>query len=148
MGVAIVSADELVELDRLEELDRIQLYAFSAATFEIHGRKVIVTNPLRTAGRRASDVAHELSHILLNHDLTELRSIDGHLFRTCRPDEEEQATALGGTLLLPRPLLLRLVSQGLGPEQIANSTGVTADMARYRFNTTGVAKQAARRVGG
>ena len=58
-----------VELARLEELERLQAFAFSAATFEVHDRKVIVTNPLRSSGRRRSDIAHELAHILLGHEL-------------------------------------------------------------------------------
>ena len=69
-------------------------------------RMFIVTNPLRSTGRLNSDLAHELSHILLGHDLSEVREVNGVPFRTCQPNEEEEATAFGGTLLLPRPLLL------------------------------------------
>ncbi|MGW1966231.1 ImmA/IrrE family metallo-endopeptidase [Streptomyces sp. NPDC001935] len=142
LQVKIVSADVLVDRLRLEELERLQAYAFSAATFQVADRNIIVTNPLRTPGRRASDVAHELSHLILKHELTEVREVNGTPFRTCRPDEEEQATALGGTLMLPRPLLLSAVRRHWGPTQIAEYCGVTEEMARYRYNTTGVAKQA------
>ena len=62
-------------------------------------------------------------------------------FRTCRPDEEEQATAFGGTIMLPRPLLYAAASRGHGPAEIAAANEVTIEMARYRYNTTGVAKQ-------
>jgi Zn-dependent peptidase ImmA (M78 family) len=147
LDVKVVSADRLVERARLEELERIQSFAFSAATFEIGGRNIIVTNPIRTPGRLASDVAHEVSHILLEHHLSEIREVDGLPFRTCKPDEEEQATALGGTLLLPRPLLVQAARNSLGPEEIAATYGVTVEMARYRFNTTGVAKQVRARSG-
>jgi len=140
-NVGLVSAETLVDIARLEELERIQAFAFSAATFDVAGKKVIVTNPLRSPGRLASDVAHELSHILLEHQLAEVREIEGVPFRTCRPAEEEQATHLGGTILLPRPLLLAAARRGLGPEQIANEVGVTTEMARFRFNSTGVARQ-------
>ncbi|WP_030761645.1 MULTISPECIES: ImmA/IrrE family metallo-endopeptidase [unclassified Streptomyces] len=142
LQVKIVSAEKLVSRTRLEELERVQAYAFSAATFHVSGKNIVVTNPLRTSGRRASDVAHELSHLVLNHDLTEIREVNGMPFRTCRPDEEEQATAFGGTLMLPRPLLLGAVRRQWGPVQIAEHYGVTEEMARYRYNTTGVAKQA------
>jgi len=139
--IRLVSAESLVDIARLEELERIQAYAFSAATFDINGGKVIVTNPLRSPGRLASDVAHELSHVLLDHELAEVREIEGLPFRTCRPAEEEQATHLGGTILLPRPLLLAAARRGLGPEQIASEVGVTTEMARFRYNTKGVARQ-------
>lgn len=145
IGARVVSAERLVPRKSLEELERLQAYAFSAATFEIADRTVIVTNPLRSVGRLASDVAHEVSHLMLHHALTEVREIDGVPFRTCKPDEEEEATALGGTLLLPRALLARAAQRGEDPTAIAERCGVTQEMARYRFNTTGVARQTARR---
>lgn len=147
LGVKVVSADALVSRERLEEIERLQAFAFSAATFEIGDRKIIVTNPLRSDGRLASDIAHELSHVLLAHELSEVRQLDGTSFRTCRPDEEEQATSFGGTLLLPRALLMQAALKGKGPEQIAIECGVTTEMARFRFHTTGVSKQAERRRG-
>jgi Zn-dependent peptidase ImmA (M78 family) len=147
MRVKVVSADRLIARERLEELERLQAFAFSAATFDVRGKSYVVTNPLRSPGRLASDVAHELSHLLLEHDLSEVREVDGVPFRTCRPDEEEQATALGGTLLLPRPLLVNAASRGMSPQDIADRYVVTVEMARFRFNSTGVAKQVARRSG-
>jgi len=145
LKVAVVDAGTLIERSRLEELERLQAFAFSAATFEIEDKHVIVTNPLRAAGRLASDIAHELSHLELKHELSEVRELDGVPFRTCRPDEEEQATAFGGIILLPRSLLIRAAARGRTIEQIAETAGVTVEMARYRYNTTGVAKQVARR---
>ena len=141
LEVEIVSAGDLIDVTRLEELERIQAYAFSAATFEIKGRTFVVTNPLRPAPRQASDIAHELSHVRLKHQLSEIREISGVPFRTCRPDEEEQATSFGGTLLLPRPLLVAAAKQGLGPQQIAENYNVTLEMARFRYNSTGVRNQ-------
>lgn len=143
--VAVVSADALVDRERLDEIERLQAFAFSAATFSVRDRTVIVTNPLRTPGRQASDIAHELGHLILGHTLTEVREINGMPFRTCQPDEEEQATAFGGTLLLPRPLLMAAAVRGHTPEQVAEANTVTVEMARFRMNTTGVLKQAQRR---
>lgn len=145
LNVTIVDAETLIARSRLEELERLQAFAFSAATFEIKKQHYIVTNPLRTSERLASDIAHELSHLQLDHELSEVREVDGVPFRTCRPDEEEQATAFGGTLLLPRPLLIKAASRGLSIDQIARAAHVTPEMARYRYNTTGVAKQVHRR---
>jgi len=140
-GVTVVDAASLINIERLVELENIQAFAFSACTFEIDSRRIIVTNPLRTGGRRNSDVAHELAHVLLQHDLSEVRNMGGTFFRTCEPAEEEEATALGGTLLLPRPLLLRVAAQGLGATDVAEKYQVTTEMARYRLNSTGVQRQ-------
>lgn len=143
LNVSIVDAADLVDVGDLEELEHLQSFAFSAATFEIDNRKIVVVSPLRTTGRQNSDIAHELAHVMLNHDLSEIRELDGTPFRTCKPDEEEEATAFGGTLLLPRPLLLSAARRRATIEQIAAQYEVTIEMARFRYNTTGVAKQAA-----
>lgn len=138
----IVSADSLVSIDRLQEIESMQAFAFSACTFEIRGRPVVVFNPLRSAGRQSSDVAHELSHLILGHELSEIEYLGEIAFRTCRSDQEEQATSLGATLLLPRPLLASALKRGLGIDEIATENGVTPEMARFRWNSTGISRQA------
>lgn len=145
LGVRVIAADKLINVARLQELERIQAFAFSACTLDIDGTRVIVFNPLRSPARTQSDIAHEVSHLLLGHDLDEVRMVAGTPFRTCRPDQEEEATSLGGTLLLPRPLLLWAARRGLGVKEIAEQCGVTIEMARFRFNRTGVARQAGAR---
>src|SRR6266704_65001 len=142
LGVRVVAADALVDITRLQELERIQAFAFSAGTLEVNNAKIIVFNPLRSPARTTSDIAHELAHIILGHRLDEVRVVAGTPFRTCRPDQEEEATTLGGTLLLPRPLLLRAARRGLGATEVANEYGVTSEMARFRFHRTGVERQA------
>ncbi|TDD87340.1 ImmA/IrrE family metallo-endopeptidase [Actinomadura darangshiensis] len=144
LDVKVVDAGTLIDVGRLEEIERIQAFAFSAATFAVNDKNYVVTNPVRTDPRRNSDIAHELSHLILKHELTEIREVDGVPFRTCQPQEEEQATAFGGTLMLPRPLLLAAASKGMGPQQIANTYEVTLEMARFRYNSTGVEKQVRR----
>ncbi len=146
MKVKVVDASTLVDIAELEELERIQAFSFSAATFEISGRKIIVFSPLRTTGRRNSDIAHELAHLMLKHELSEVRDLNGMPFRTCRPDEEEEATAFGGTLLLPRPLLLSAARRRATVDQLAAQYDVTTEMARFRYNSTGVTKQVAART--
>lgn len=145
LSISIVDAADLVDIKDLEDLEQLQAFAFSAATFEIEGRKIIVVSPLRSTGRQNSDIAHELAHIMLKHHLSEVREVNGMPFRTCKPDEEEEATAFGGTLLLPRPLLLSAARRRASIDQIATQYDVTVEMARFRYNTTAVAKQAIRR---
>lgn len=145
--IVVVDAATLVDMADLEELERLQAFSFSAATFEIESRKIIVFSPLRTAGRRNSDIAHELAHDMLKHELSEVRHLNGMPFRTCRPDEEEEATAFGATLLLPRPLLLSAARRRATVEQIAADYSVTVEMARFRYHSTGVEKQVRRTAG-
>lgn len=142
VGATIVSADDLVPLERLQEIERLQAFAFSACTFDITGRLIVVYNPIRKADRRASDITHELAHLRLDHDLSEIQYLDGIPFRTCRADQEEEATALAGAILLPRSILLAAARSGSNHAELALMHGVTEDMARYRWNVTGVARQA------
>lgn len=141
VGARVVAADDLVPIERLQEIERLQAFAFSACTFDIDGVVVVVFNPLRKPDRRASDIAHELAHLILDHDLSEVQYLDGVPFRTCRPDQEEEATALAGTILLPRKLLLAAARDGLTYDDIARRHRVSTDMARYRWNITAVERQ-------
>ncbi len=142
-GVRVVSAADLVALERLQEIERIQAFSFSACTFDIDGHQIIVFNPIRSAARQASDVAHELAHIVLEHDLAEIQYLDGVPFRTCQPGQELEATEFGGTLLLPRKVLLREARGGATVGQVAKKFGVTTQMAQMRWNRTGVERQVA-----
>ena len=141
--VRIVSAGDLVPIESLQEIESIQAFSFSACTFEINGGHVVVYNPIRKRPRRRSDIAHELAHIILQHDLTEIQYLNDVPFRTCRPDQEQEATALGGTLLLPRAALLEEARSGATVDQIATEFEVTKQMAQFRWNSTGVERQVA-----
>ena len=145
LNVEIIPADQLVEHARLEELERLQPGAFSAATFHLPGsRTVAVYNPISEHARTNSDIAHELAHILLDHDVREIQQLVGHTFLTCNPEQEEEANWLAGCLLLPRPLLLREVYAGISPDTLAAKYEVSLPMARFRLNTSGVLLQARR----
>lgn len=89
------------------------------ATTRLVEPDIIVFSPLRAAGRCNSDIAHEIAHLMLRHDLSEVRDLNGMPFRTCRPYEEEEAIVFGGTLLLPRPVPLTAARRKATVEQIA-----------------------------
>jgi Zn-dependent peptidase ImmA (M78 family) len=138
-------ADELTTLAKLEALEELQPGAFSACTFTLENRHIIVYSPLASVGRRNSDIAHEVSHILLGHEVKQVLLVGGLSFFTCDPDEEQEANWLAGCLLLPRPLLVHAVKQGFGPAIIAERNGVSEQMASYRIRATGVMRQVVRR---
>lgn len=145
LGVRMVSADQLVSRSRLEELELLQHDAFSAATFRLsNGQYVIVFNPLASPGRQRSDQAHELAHILLDHDVRTIERVGNFQFLTCDLEQEDEANWLGGCLLLPRPLLLKAAHARLTPRDIAERHGVTETMARFRLNASGVMVQVGR----
>lgn len=142
LGVEVIPADELVPLTRLQELQQLQGDAFSAATFRLpNGNIIAAYNPLSDPGRTSSDIAHELAHLLLNHDVREIQRLAGHTFLTCDPEQEEEANWLAGCILLPRALLLREAAAGRTAADIASRHTVSLTMARYRLNTSGVILQ-------
>lgn len=141
VGADVRRADELTSLAKLEALDELQPGAFSACTFTIGNRHVIVHSPLASVGRTNSDIAHEIAHILLEHNLATMQTLGRVSFFTCNPDEEQEANWLAGCLLLPRTLVYRAARNGLDAAAIAMRFGVSEQMAGYRLRTTGVLRQ-------
>ena len=142
LGIEVKAGDELLALERFQELQSIQPDAFSACTLRPSpDRTVIVHNPLSYPTRRKSDVAHELAHALLEHELSQVQRLGDVTFLSCDPGQEEEAAWLSGCLLLPRALLLAEVQQGADAKEIAQKHGVSEQMAQYRLDVTGVVRQ-------
>jgi hypothetical protein len=144
LGVQVRQADTLVDRAALLELERIQPGCFNAATFHLpDGRVVAVLNPVASsAARQKSDLAHELAHILLKHDVRQVHQIGTFTFFDCDPEQEAEANWLAGCLLLPRPLLLQAVRRGMTAADLAAHEGVSPEMAAFRLNASGVHFQA------
>lgn len=141
IGMDVRQADALVDRSKLSALERLQPGAFSACTLTIGTKKFLIVNPLASAGRTQSDIAHEVAHVLLEHRLGEVQQVGGLAFFSCDADEEQEANWLAGCLLLPRPLLLRLAGRGLDAAQIAQECGVSEPMAAFRLRATGIFRQ-------
>ena len=142
LGIEVKAGDELLPRARFEELRDIQPDAFSACTLRPSpDRTVIVHNPLSPKTRQKSDVAHELAHVLLDHELSRVQRLGEVTFLSCDPTQEEEAAWLSGCLLLPRPLLLAEVHRGANAKEIARRHGVSEPMAQYRLGATGVIRQ-------
>ncbi|HUY08334.1 MAG TPA: ImmA/IrrE family metallo-endopeptidase [Candidatus Dormibacteraeota bacterium] len=141
IGAEVRRADELTSLSKLRKLEEIQPGSFSACTFTIGSRVVIVFNPLASAGRTQSDIAHEVSHLLLAHQMTVIQTLGSVRFFTCDPDQEQEANWLAGCLLLPRRLLYLAARRGLDGAEIARDYHVSGTMAAFRLRSTGVVRQ-------
>ncbi len=142
LGVEVRAGDELIPRKRFTELERVQPGAFSACTFRPSAdRVVVVYNPLAAKTRQRSDMAHELAHTLLKHELSRVEKLGDVTFLSCDPTQEEEAAWLSGCLLLPRSLLLAEVRRGSGARDIAQKYGVSERMAQYRLDVTGVVRQ-------
>lgn len=142
LGIEVRAGDQLIPRERFDELEQLQKDAFSACTFRPSpDRVVVVYNPLSANSRRRSDLAHELAHILLGHELSRIERLADNTFLTCDATQEEEAAWLSGCLLLPRALLLAEVFRGADAGEIARKYGVSKKMAQYRMDVTGVVRQ-------
>ena len=142
LGIEVRAGDELIPRERFTELEKVQPGAFSACTFRPSAdRVVVVYNPLSAKSRQRSDLAHELAHTLLGHELSRVEKLGGVTFLSCDPTQEEEAAWLSGCLLLPRVLLLAEIRRGSSAKDIARKCGVSERMAQYRLNVTGVTRQ-------
>lgn len=143
IGCVVRCADELTHVSKLKELRRIQDDAFFACTFELpSNRQAIVYSPL-SPERINSDVAHEVAHVLLGHQLSRLERIAGVAFLSCDTTQEEEARWLAGCLLLPRLALMHDLEKRMSPRAIAKKRFLSEQMVRYRMNVTGAQRQVA-----
>ena len=134
LGIEIRAGDELIPRKRFTELEKVQPGAFSACTFRPStDRVVVVYNPLSAKSRQRSDLAHELAHTLLEHELSRVEKLGDVTFLSCDPTQEEEAAWLSGCLLLPRALLLSEIRRGSGAGDIANKYGVSERMAQRHW---------------
>jgi Zn-dependent peptidase ImmA (M78 family) len=130
-------------LDQLLEKDP---WGWSAVTQTIGDRITVIYNPRHSPGRRASNITHELAHVLLDHEPSKviLSPDGGIIMRTFDVRQEDEAGWLSGCLLLPRVALIHAIRRGLSVSDTAEEYGVSEVLLNYRTRITGVAAQAAR----
>lgn len=113
---------------------------WSAISCALDCQEVVVYNPCHSSTRQASDISHELAHVILNHEPGKMvLSQDGSMImRSYDQKQEEEANWLGWCLLLPREALERAARRRLATAQIAEMYGVSEQLATYRLRMTGV----------
>ncbi len=112
---------------------------FSAVTVYRGTRKRILYNGRNSPAGRRSDVAHELSHVLLEHEPGPVRGKEES--RTWDPDQESEASWLGGVLLVRDHVALRVARLGMPVAEAATSYGVSVSLMEWRLNASGARKR-------
>jgi hypothetical protein len=127
----------------LNQLLNVDPWGWSAVTVNSEDGCVVVYNPMKSAGRQASDIMHELAHVLLAHRPgTIILSQDGEMgMRSFDQKQEDEANWLAWALLLPREALMHARRTGLEAHEIAEKYGVTETLVRFRKSMTGVDRQ-------
>ena len=114
---------------------------WSGATVSDGRYAVILENDFHAVGRRNATIAHEVSHILLEHTLQPHLTYERHC--GAGKDLEDEADSLSGELLIPAEAARRAARIGASDEQVAEHFRVSVPFARWRMNVSG-----ARRVAG
>lgn len=101
---------------------------------------VIIENDFHPWGRRNATVAHEVSHILLEHPLQSHVTYE----RRCGAgkDFEDEADSLAGELLIPAEAARQAARRRASDGEVANYFGVSVPFARWRMNVSGARKVA------
>lgn len=142
LGIQVVSLSTLGECGAQDRsINRLLSDAakFSAMTICVGRRRLIVYNPVHSAGRRANSLAHELAHIILEHPPTPPIGVGG--CRHWNEEHEGEADWLAAALLVPREGALRWLRNGGSVAEGASHFGVSTALFNWRINQSGVARQ-------
>jgi len=138
LRVLVWKANQVPDLEKkfLRRLVRDDADSWSAVTICYDGKDLVIVNPSHSEARLASDVMHELSHIIIGHEPARMDvSEDGLLvLSSYEKQQEEEAKWLSGCLLLPREALLSIRRRRIGLEQAAAEYGVSVAMLSFRLN--------------
>jgi IrrE N-terminal-like domain len=144
-GIPVVSLGELRE-DGASEASIRRLMSpaagFSATTIVAGPRRLIVYNPRHEPARKASSLAHELAHVILEHEAAPASGVGG-----CRHwdgRQEAEADWLGSALLVPRAGALAWMRESDDVDAGARNFGVSVELFRWRINHTGVVREVQR----
>jgi IrrE N-terminal-like domain len=145
LGIIVWSPDQIPGMkdDILKHLTVDDPESWDAVTIESAGATLVILNSVPDVGRRNNSLAHEVSHVILEHEPAHVfHTPDGHMvMNEYNEVHEEEANCLSGTLLVPRDALLEAIPRGMNETAMAKHFGVSAALLRMRRNMTGVDKQ-------
>jgi hypothetical protein len=151
MDVIVWAANEVpgVDPEALRVLVEEDPDSWSAVTVTVESRRAIVLNPSHVGGRPASDLMHELAHLLLGHKPARMDvSEDGlMILKGYDRAQEDEAAWLAGCLLLPREAIMFIRRMRMDERTAAKRYGVSVAMLQYRIRMTGVDRQLGRYSG-
>lgn len=109
---------------------------FSAALIPFGTARIIIDNDSHAPTRRRSSLAHEMSHVVLEHQFTAaILGPDG--CRAVHRDVEDEAEWLAGELLITFTAAKALARRGVSDAEVAQRYGVSTRRAGMRMNASG-----------
>jgi Zn-dependent peptidase ImmA (M78 family) len=151
LGIMIWSPSDIPGMD-VKDIRQLTLTAresWSAATLRDGAASLIIINDAHAQTRQNNSLAHEIGHIVLEHEPAKMYvTPDGLMMMSeYNPMHEEEATWFAGAILLPRDALIDVIKRGINDDVAAKYYGVSGAIFRMRRNRTGVDVQLSRRRG-
>lgn len=148
LEVEILRPEDLPDLSvaSLQQLTISDPESWSAVTLRIEGVSLTILNSAHAPTRQRSSLAHELAHLILDHQPGRIDiSPAGHLLLSSfEKEQEDEADWLSGSLLVPRAGLQLMFRSNQDPQVLAEHFGVSHQLLQWRLRMTGVAVQARR----
>lgn len=148
LGVEVWRPEDVPDLSEnsLTQLTKCDPRSWSAVTVQLGDARLIILNSAHALTRQRSSLAHEISHLILDHGLGRIDvSPDGYLLlNSFEKEQEEEADWLAGTLLVPREGLQTVYRTMRDPQSLANHFHVSVTLLQWRLRMTGVAVQSRR----
>ena len=130
----------------LNQLTVVDRDSWSAVTLRVGDAGVIIVNSAHAATRRRNSVAHEVAHLILEHEPTRIDvSKKGYLLLSSyEGEQEEEADWLAGSLLVPREGLRWAYRSSQDSQVLASRFGVSEQLLQWRLRMTGILVQTRR----
>jgi Zn-dependent peptidase ImmA (M78 family) len=142
-GITVYSLADLAaagcSAEAIELFASLKPEVWSAALVPNGTGQFIVENVAHNRLRRRSNVAHEMAHLILEHEFDEILFAGDE--RGCKDPVskrvEAEATELSGELLLPAAAARRAAIRRLSDQDVADLFDISVDFARWRMNVSG-----------
>lgn len=128
----IASAPEAVDY-----FTRVAPGSWSAALLRNGPGHVVVYNSSHSPERVLSNLAHEIAHLVAEHELDGSWMQDENGCGAARPNDEKEAAELAGALLVPAAVARQHAIYGRSEQALALKYGVSVPMALWRMRESG-----------
>lgn len=142
LGIPIHPVDKLRQFGMATEEINLICYLkgkqeFSAVTIAVRYGHLIIYNQGHSEARINSDLAHEISHIILEHEFSSISYIKKGI-REFDQDKEDEANWMACCLLLPEDGLVWALKRKMSLQNIADHFNISLKMVQWRYNSTGM----------
>lgn len=146
-GIPVVRLSEVVNLpaSTVAHFATLTVARWSAALVPDGTARFILDNDHHPRRRRRVSIAHEMAHLLWEHEFVDILLADDGCLAS-DPGQEEEADRLSHELMVPSSAAHDVAKLGWTDLDVANHFGVSELYARMRMDRSGARRRAAHAV--